>query len=484
MQDYYQILGVPRDATPQEIKKAYLALVRRYHPDVAPDPQAHEIFLRVQEAYEVLSDSLKRAEYDATLPPEPLLVHLSTSRASLLRVNEPQLVYALVTLRPSAAALQQKRRPSLNMCLVLDRSTSMGGARLAAVKRAAGLLIDELRDDDIFSVVTFNDRAEVVIPATRGQQKDFLRQQIAAIDAFGGTEIFRGLQAAYRQVGRFYSPDYLNDIVLITDGHTYGDEEKCYRLAEQARQRGIVISGLGLGSKWNDAFLDKLTAITGGSAHLVTSTRDIEAFLEAHFHGMGDRFAEQVRLDFQLGAGVELQYAFRLTPIPAPLTLQTPMVWGYVPREGKLEVLLELLVQPQDLQAETHGIVTGQLRARLLNGHAAPWERPFRMALPLRDEADLTSPPAALVEAMGRLTLYRLQEKARAEAKSGQVDRATRRLERLASRLLMAGQPRLARTVQKEIESLRMTHTLSEAGEKAIKFGTRALITPKREEGL
>lgn len=104
--------------------------------------------------------------------------------------------------------------------------------------------------------------------------------------------------------------------------------------------------------------------------------------------------------------------------------------------------------------------------------------------LPLQEEADLTSPPPELVEAMGRLTLYRMQEKARAEAKSGQVAQATRRLELLASRLLMAGQPRLARTVQKEVASLRMTHTLSEAGEKAIKFGTRALITPKREEGL
>ena len=160
------------------------------------------------------------------------------------------------------------------------------------------------------------------------------------------------------------------------------------------------------------------------------------------------------------------------------------MVWGYVPREGKLEVLLELLVQPQDLQAKAHDIVTGHLRARLLNHHAAPWERTFRVILPLRQEADLTSPPAELIEAMGRLTLYRMQEKARADIQKGQIDRATRRLERLASRLLMAGQPRLARTVQKEVESLRMTHTLSEAGEKAIKFGTRALITPKREEGL
>jgi Ca-activated chloride channel family protein len=77
-----------------------------------------------------------------------------------------------------------------------------------------------------------------------------------------------------------------------------------------------------------------------------------------------------------------------------------------------------------------------------------------------------------------------MQEKARAEAKAGHVEQATRRLERLAHRLLLSGQPRLAGTVQKEVDALRLTHTLSDAGEKAIKFGTRALIAPQREESL
>jgi len=64
-EDYYAILGVPRDAKDKDIKKAYRRLARKNHPDVNPgDKGAEERFKRIQEAYDVLSDSKKRALYD------------------------------------------------------------------------------------------------------------------------------------------------------------------------------------------------------------------------------------------------------------------------------------------------------------------------------------------------------------------------------------------------------------------------------------
>jgi molecular chaperone DnaJ len=62
--DYYQVLGVPRDASSEQIKKAYRKLAMQYHPDVADEPDAAEKFKQIGEAYEVLQDPNKRDIYD------------------------------------------------------------------------------------------------------------------------------------------------------------------------------------------------------------------------------------------------------------------------------------------------------------------------------------------------------------------------------------------------------------------------------------
>ncbi|NTU81680.1 MAG: J domain-containing protein [Chloroflexales bacterium] len=65
MKDYYQVLGINRGASDQEIKQAYRKLARKYHPDINPgDKQSEVRFKEINEAYEVLSDSEKREKYD------------------------------------------------------------------------------------------------------------------------------------------------------------------------------------------------------------------------------------------------------------------------------------------------------------------------------------------------------------------------------------------------------------------------------------
>lgn len=62
--DYYEVLGVSQDASKQEIRKAYRALARKYHPDVNKEDDAQEKFIEAKAAYEVLSDEQKKAQYD------------------------------------------------------------------------------------------------------------------------------------------------------------------------------------------------------------------------------------------------------------------------------------------------------------------------------------------------------------------------------------------------------------------------------------
>src|SRR3990172_5428 len=127
--DYYEILGVFRDAPQEDIKRAYLDAAQRLHPDKNVAAGETELFLETQQAYEVLSNPKRRNLYDATVAPEieanSVVKHeVSFSRPNLVQLAEPQLVYVLLEVSPR----EQKTNlpsPPLNICLVLDRSTSM-----------------------------------------------------------------------------------------------------------------------------------------------------------------------------------------------------------------------------------------------------------------------------------------------------------------------------------------------------------------------
>ena len=69
IKDYYEVLGVPRDASPEQIKRAYRKLAMKYHPDVADTADAADKFKEIGEAYEVLHDANKRAMYDRGVDP-------------------------------------------------------------------------------------------------------------------------------------------------------------------------------------------------------------------------------------------------------------------------------------------------------------------------------------------------------------------------------------------------------------------------------
>src|SRR6185436_17148865 len=93
-----------------------------------------------------------------------------------------------------------------------------------------------------------------------------LEAKIQMMQPGGATEIYQGLEAGAKEVVRSLDPKRINHIILLTDGHTYGDEQQCLALASKLAERGIGISGLGIGKEWNDIFLDVLATRTGGSS--------------------------------------------------------------------------------------------------------------------------------------------------------------------------------------------------------------------------
>lgn len=482
--DFYALLGLLRSATQEEVRRAYHKAAKRLHPDTNQAPGETELFLDVQQAYQVLSDPGRRSSYDATLGPEetlPVVVdkRILLSRKEISRLRESQLIYVLIDLIPSEEQKKAVAGVPLNLCLVLDCSTSMKGERLDTVKATAVQIIRKLKPQDIFSVIAFNDRAEVVIPATRQQGSTHkLETKIQLLQTGGGTEIFKGLEAGFEEIRRYANPKTVSHIILLTDGRTYGDEQQCYGLAKQAAELGIGISGLGIGSGWNDIFLDQLASSTGGTTMYVSQPKDIERLLNEKFSNLSQTFAENVVLDFQSSEGVSVSYAFRLQPEAAPLGNQTPLPLGPILQEWPLSVLIEFIIQPLGPEHDSIELIDGKLEisAAVLNTAFPPV--PLNLVVPVKETIAPEPPPPALVQALSKLTLYRLQEKARADVDSGNYEKATEHLQRMATHMLAQGERSVAKTIMLEIENIEKEKKFSESGEKQIKYGTRALLLP------
>ncbi len=488
-ENLYALLGVSKDATAEEIRRAYHEAARRLHPDVNVEPGATELFLVTKQAYEVLSDPAKRAAYDSSLPAEtkipPAFLRTQFSRSMIPRLDEKQIVYTILELSPNLQYPTESKEPStppLNLSLVLDRSTSMHGERMDTVKSAAIELLRQLRPEDILSIIVFSDRAQVLLPAKHQPNRGEVETQIRMIKAGGGTEIMRGLDAGFFEVRRNLSAESINHIILITDGQTYGDEEECIKLAQKAAEYGIGISGLGIGEEWNDSFLDNLATRTGGSSAYISNARDIKLFLQDRFTELNRVFAKQVSLEFEPGPGIEMRYAFRLEPDPMPTLIDTPIRLGSIPKGSSLKVLLEFLISPIPSYMQDCFIGTGKLNLdipSISNGNSKLY---LKLARPVGGTANTEVPSEDFLQAVSQVTLYRMQEQARKEVGEGNIIDASRRLQNLATHLLAQGRRDLAHTVLMEAEHIHTTHGFSVTGEKRIKYGTRALLLPAKTE--
>ncbi|MEP7137063.1 MAG: VWA domain-containing protein [Chloroflexota bacterium] len=486
--DYYAILGVARDASQEDIKHAYFTAAQKLHPDKNTAAGETELFLGAQQAYEVLSNPKRRAQYDATLPAQKKLYlpyehKLIYSRTNMVHLDEPQMLYLIMELEAPAEA-RRTPSPPLNVCLVLDRSTSMKGEKMDVVKSTAIQVLRNLRPQDILSVVTFSDRAEVIIPAAYHQDRTRLEARIQMIQPSGATEIYQGLEAGVKEVMRSLDSKRINHIVLLTDGHTYGDEQQCLELASKIAERGIGISAMGIGQEWNDIFLDILATRTGGSSAFIFEPKDIKRLLLEKFNALAQTYADDVALEFNPLDGIELSYAFRLQPDPGPVIIsESPLRLGSILQDTSTRVIFEYIISPKAVKSDVLTFLEGSLKVLIAS---LPTPVPaFRISLqrPVSDQSETDAPPAEVVAALSRLMLYRMQERARKEIEKGNIDKATRQLETLAANLLSQGERSLAQTIAFEVEHLQQKNTLSAEGSKKINYGTRALfLAPSKKE--
>lgn len=485
--DLYAVLNLSPDATADEIRQAYRQLARQVHPDMQDGQGTAKLFRQVQEAYEILSDPQQRAAYDrqrveAGLSPQSIFQwKMQPSRSALSVGVDEQVIYLLFDI--GAGPTDQARgRQALNLCLVLDRSTSMQGSRLEQTKSAAQRMIDSLTPDDALSIVTFSDKAEVVWPSQLLTDPIKTKAKISAIQASGGTEILQGLTAGLTEIEKRRTQYTINHLILLTDGQTYGDEERCLSTAEEAAKHRIGISAMGIGEDWNDTLLDAIASRCGGSSQYIASTGEIQHFLRERLQGLSTVYAENVRLLFKPIDGTRLRSAFKLSPYIERMSLtDDSLALGSLQSNTLVSGIIELVVKGHE--AGIHRLaqmeLVGNVPSRQMDDARARKDVVFTFD----PNADPNTPaPSHILSALAKVTIFQMQEGALSALDKGDVAAATHRLETMATRLLDMGEHQLARAALLEAGRLARSGNLSPAGRKAIKYGTRSLILSSPKE--
>jgi Ca-activated chloride channel family protein len=403
-----------------------------------------------------------------------LEAHVEASRASLAAIDTPQLLYLLVDVRPANPDKQQ--RTPLNLSLVIDRSTSMRGRRLANVRAAATMIVEKLAPDDFLSVIAFSDRATVIVPAGRLQDKAEVLGKIRQIEAFGGTEAFQGLDAGHKELRRVPLSNHTNHLILLTDGHTYGDTEACLELVRTGAKDGINLSAFGIGPEWNERFLDQLAAMSGGETSYIATPGQVVQALQKCIRSLGTVYAHNVRMARNFPSAFKLVSAFRVAPSAQPLGVNgNELRLGNIEGRVPLSFLLEFTVEPQTAGTKLPLVI--DLKANIPSESVTDYEIQARHELPVVVGQTEGEPPETLVAAVQAWNFHQMNDNVWEDIEQGNIHRAKTRMRRLTRRLMEAGHTKLAQQLRAETERLTTGSGVSAEGRKALTFATRSLVT-------
>jgi Ca-activated chloride channel family protein len=263
-----------------------------------------------------------------------------------------QLAYVLLEAQPTEM-MAQVRMP-LNFALVLDHSGSMKGAKLKNVKEAVKMVIDRLDPTDYVSVVIFDDTSQVIIPSMAANDKPGMKATIDQIRDAGGTTMSLGMIQGLNELRRWNIPHAINRMILLTDGVTYGDSERCRQLARDAAAAGIAIYPLGIGSDWDEDLLDTVGQLSGGSpAEFIRNATDALSVFQQQLQSAVDVAIRNATLIMRLPVGVTPKKAVKVLPIISDLgqsvlsDRQIVIPLGDLEKDKPQSVLVELMLDPR-----------------------------------------------------------------------------------------------------------------------------------------
>ena len=204
---------------------------------------------------------------------------------------------AVVKVGLTGAALPVGDRPAVNLALVLDRSGSMQGDRIARAREAAIAAVQRLDERDYISVVVFDDRIDVLAGAQTASEanKSAIVEKLRTVEARGATAIFGGVSAGAAEIRKNLARKLVNRIVLLSDGAANvgpSSPEELGLLGASLVKEGVSVSTLGVGLGYNENLMAALATRSDGNTYFIENGGDIPRIFDAE---LGDAFQVAAR---------------------------------------------------------------------------------------------------------------------------------------------------------------------------------------------
>lgn len=205
------------------------------------------------------------------------------------------------------------KRVPMNLAVVLDRSGSMQGAKIEKARQAANVALDQLGDDDVFSLVIYDNETQVLIAPQRvgdSRHRDELKAKIDRIRPGGGTALHAGVVLGSKQVRHAFEKERVNRVILLSDGLANVGPSRTADLASLGRELrgdGIAVSTIGLGDDYNEDLMTALAEASSANYYYVKDAEKLPGIFSEEIGVARSLLARSVTIRINVPAGVRLK---------------------------------------------------------------------------------------------------------------------------------------------------------------------------------
>jgi Ca-activated chloride channel family protein len=341
---------------------------------------------------------------------------------------------------------------------------------------------------DIISMVFLDDKAQVAIPAQPVTDPHSLKQRIDAIKEGSSAAMSLGIQEGLKELQKNLGPGRVSRMLLLIDGETYGDEDKCRTLAAEAGQKGIPITALGLGEDWNMNLLDAIGQASSGNSDFLPEGQPqviLNTFQRSVQAAQGT-VVQNAELILRLLPGVMPRQVWRVVPVIDKLDQRVlsdrdvQVSLGDLAKEEGQSVLVELMLPPR--QPGNYRVAQAEISYDVAASRVVGEKAKVDIVMGFTPDPTLANQINPYVmNVVEKVTAHKLQTRALDEAAVGNIVGATQKLRAAATRLLELGEADLAQAAMQEANNLEQQGQMSAGGTRKLRYETRKL-TQKLDE--